>query len=491
MFKFVQHIPGYALNEGDVPDEAIVDSWANAQEVKFIADWREQEGFSHFALAPDQGSPLKASLMAVVADHWYVAAFVSVHQYERQGDEPMPSMKLAELNLPVWTPPAEAAEPAPAAPKPVFQYVEYNDRIPANILMRFKFYSFEELASNEHIRARMNHAQFTKMEFGDVINGGVDLIMTIGGEELLAGHITCIEHDGIEDAIAYLVKQVPTRTNSLADIPGVSISENWKKYPDLAQFETKSDPEQPREWVYRDAAERDSFDVYCAEQFEPDYTTMLEQLVSSRGYSFEDHGTYGILVDQFGIKTIVPPDAWIVRDGVSNLGVLTPEAFKERFIELHEVLVKKFMVRPKRTIKLELDGNDPDPLGTARLMLIELGLVDEQDPPVDPLEFGFFESLEQTSDWGGSLDGEKDGDAVITDFQTALMSPETNWDDLIAIGMIARHHGFPTPGQLIEADGSEILDEALRQEDESIMNADRGPGLAAQLRERLDNQPKE
>lgn len=230
-----------------------------------------------------------------------------------------------------------------------------------------------------------------------------------------------------------------------------------------------------RSWISE--VDRSSFgNTYFAEQFFRANPERFTQFVRFMGWEVEYVGPVAVVNTYAHILTVLD-GCWLSRINAPHALVSTSDdkTFVETYRTLESAIAQYNGEEPRKIITVELDPADKDPEGTVRFIMQEAG-------------FAFPEPEESVEEEEAVEVDEEVKKDLLMQLQNTFLSPEATWDDLLNALMGCKRAGCYTPGQFIEADGSDILDEALRQEDEggpNILGRVKEPHLADQLRDHL------
>lgn len=179
--------------------------------------------------------------------------------------------------------------------------------------------------------------------------------------------------------------------------------------------------------------------------------------------------TYGLA----GVVTVVDGVWALVGNVVAPvIQLFADEEFVKSFQTLESAIDLHGGSEARKIVTVELDPLDKDPVGTIAFLLKEAG-IEVPERPEEPIE-----EDEEPENLDVDNDTKRD---LLLQFQNTLISPEAGWDDLLEALHNCKRNGCDTPGQLIEADGSDILDEALRQEEEGSASGARGDSNAIMM----------
>ena len=307
------------------------------------------------------------------------------------------------------------------APKPLFDFIEIDPAVPPAHRKKFQFRTRDQLLTDSFIKHWGEKPDFLRYSL-EVVEGmpdAWDLIAESSRLNMIIGRISVSNDVGQLSPIASLNmpffrknKIDAERVAELSDIPGVSVTDR-----------SSIQSEVPREGLLSEAEE-----IY-------------------QNYLSDRH----------------PHQAFVDM-------VLEHSDPGSDFAELREVAMRAckegngvaVTAGGKKRISIDIDPDDKDPLGTVIYKLSEAGFVYAATDNVVGREF--VDTSEGIVEVNGEVSEEK-REELLMNFQNVFMSPETSWDDLINAATAAKEAGCFTPGQFIEADGSDILDEALKQED--------------------------
>jgi hypothetical protein len=523
-FRVIQHLPSF-VDRTEPSVDVYVDSWAEIEVLPFVADWKT-DGFNRFSLwRHDDISHLMAEMKN---GKFFVVARIeaAAHDFDL-------------LDLPTWV-----------EPKTVFEFREGGQGIPETMLQKFQFSTREELFDHPFIKDWTSKPDFVELAFEnrrDEDNSAyLRLISVVQVGHWWLGSVRVVDAAGKTNPFESLRlrdfktadERKPEVVLDLNDIPGVTTV-------DPSKFQTKTTSNAPvtearrlyQEYLDQGMCYTEAFRKVVATHSDPgsDFEELRELAESLAGWPdlnsdeveftptqyinmarntplegrykvggvFEaeqflqedpgrfvalcKHYRYDVLVD--GVAAVVSKHgegaqliqhgAWAyirpqLDDAAGILRVTTPDEFNNEFVRLEEVIWELNDRPVKRVINLTLDPEDKDPHGTVAFLLKEAGFT---PPEPDELEEGSEHEKEQ----------------ALLHFQSVFTSPETSWDDLIEAAQAARDLGAYTPGQFIEADGTDLFDEPGTTADSLVANAVRpkGPSVASQLKEFVDGPGQE
>ena len=507
-FHLTEHRPGYIDNEYPV-GKGSVHNWNELSTLLFVRRWFDNPEFVEFSLSWSDGSDT-AHLMASLCNgkYWVVATVV------------VENGQFSDLGLPMWV-----------KPIPAFKFTEATSGVVESMLQTFEFTTREELFAHPLVSTWSSKPDFIKFNIetsrdvekrevfwltteatsvGHLVIGTIEITSTGG----FPYPIRVLDIDYLEDDRSIAEPQPQVSPSSLNDIPGVSVttrqhaeetsgkgssqsvSELYEslrgQYNPLSAFVlTVLNHEDPghdfhelREVAAQAYVETD--DVEVGTEYTPN-----RYLVKSDAETLDRYGSFGVVVqaEQFRADNheafkafcamneaevqihgrtalitrasetmLVRQDAYIVGGGGLFELCGTKEKFDEEFTDLNAAIAEiNGTPAPLKNINLQLDPTDQDPLGTVAFILKSMGII------TDP-------STEEGEEVGEEATSEEKQQLLYA-FQNTFMSPETSWTDLIEAAEAARRVGCETPGQLIEAQESEVLSDALRDEDRrSILN---------------------
>ena len=209
-----------------------------------------------------------------------------------------------------------------------------------------------------------------------------------------------------------------------------------------------------RSWISEE--DRSSFgNTYFAEQFFRANPERFTHYCHYQGWEVEYVGPVAVVDTHAHVLTILD-GCWLSQINAPHAVVSTYDnkTFVETYRTLESAIAQYNGEEPRKIVTIELDPADRDPEGTVRFIMQEAGFV-FPEPAAD----------EDVENVDVDEDVKKD---LLLQLQGVLISPEASWDDLLNAVSSCKSAGCYTPGQFIEADGSDILDEALRQEDEHL-----------------------
>lgn len=177
--------------------------------------------------------------------------------------------------------------------------------------------------------------------------------------------------------------------------------------------------------------------VFIAEQADVNNLRRFNLFLDRFGARANVFGDFIRITYEDGTVDLLSPDVWAIsRLGKDSMFTESSEQFAREYLALADVPTGG-------STEAAEDEDDKSDEEQAYLNTLNLTLTADATDPKEALEH----------------------------FASVYMSPEALWDDIIAASVAAKNAGAFTPGQMIEADGSEVLDAALEDEDSLIAKA--------------------